>query len=269
MPYVDNQGVRIYYEIEGKGPPLVLLYGIFQNVDMWRSFGYVDLLGDDYQLILIDIRGHGRSDKPHNPAAYRASLLVADVIAVLDDLSLSTSCLLGYSLGADIAYWAAARYTPERVSALILGGGHPDTRVPEPGWEPGKLLIERWKLRHGMGPLLALVKESPWLTPETESVWRSNDAEAMVALLSAEGGILFPEPLDWMSTVAVPSLIYIGDDDDYAGVKDDYRGAKIASESMTNVAFVSLPGLDHLDAMFRSDLVVPHIRKFLAEVGES
>ena len=71
MPYVSNQGVRIYYEIEGSGPPIVLAHGISGSLEDWREVGWVESLRDRYRLILVDARGHGRSDKPHDPGAYR------------------------------------------------------------------------------------------------------------------------------------------------------------------------------------------------------
>ena len=60
MPYASNQGVRIYYEVEGDGPPLVLQHGSACSSAEWREMGYSDVLRWDYQLILIDARGHER-----------------------------------------------------------------------------------------------------------------------------------------------------------------------------------------------------------------
>ena len=68
--------------------PLVLQHGFIGNLKRWYSFGYVDALKADYQLILVDARGHGASDKPHNSAAYALPLRVGDVLAVLDALKL-------------------------------------------------------------------------------------------------------------------------------------------------------------------------------------
>ncbi len=66
MAYASNRGVRIHYQVEGDGPPLVLQHGLFWSVAGWSRVGYVDALKPHYRLILIDARGHGVSDKPHD-----------------------------------------------------------------------------------------------------------------------------------------------------------------------------------------------------------
>ena len=73
MAYVENDGVRIHYRVEGEGPPLFLHMGFSVDLTGWYEWGYVDALKDDYRLILIDPRGHGKSDKPHDPAAYQSA----------------------------------------------------------------------------------------------------------------------------------------------------------------------------------------------------
>jgi pimeloyl-ACP methyl ester carboxylesterase len=70
MPLVNNQGVRISYEVEGQGPPLVLLSGFSMTSEDWREFGYVAGLRERFTLVRIDARGYGTSDKPHDPDAY-------------------------------------------------------------------------------------------------------------------------------------------------------------------------------------------------------
>ena len=72
MPYedrfIDNDGVRIHYEVEGEGgPPLVLVHGMGMSTKDWRSAGYTDALSGEFRLILIDSRGFGQSDKLSDP----------------------------------------------------------------------------------------------------------------------------------------------------------------------------------------------------------
>ena len=89
MPsYAVNNGVRIHYEIVGSGPPLILQHGFTQSAKDWYRAGYVDALKPHYQLILVDARGHGESDKPHDAAAYTLSSRVNDIVAVMDSVGI-------------------------------------------------------------------------------------------------------------------------------------------------------------------------------------
>src|SRR5262245_57371417 len=99
MPYATIDGVRIYYEREGSGPPLVLRAGRTSSLESWREARYVDALRDAYDLILIDPRGHGLTDKPHDPAAYAYQTQVADITSVLDDARIERAIFWGYSTG--------------------------------------------------------------------------------------------------------------------------------------------------------------------------
>jgi pimeloyl-ACP methyl ester carboxylesterase len=99
MPYANSQGVRIHYEVEGVGPPLVLQHGFTDSLQSWYDLGYVDALKPDYRLILVDARGHGASDKPHEAEAYKPECNVADIVSVLDELEISRAHFFGYSMG--------------------------------------------------------------------------------------------------------------------------------------------------------------------------
>lgn len=99
MPFANNDGIRIHYHVEGSGPPVVLHAGFTVDLEAWYEWGYVDALRPEYRLILIDPRGHGKSDKPHDPAAYEMSLRAGDVLAVLDNLGLQQAHYIGYSMG--------------------------------------------------------------------------------------------------------------------------------------------------------------------------
>jgi len=117
MPYATNQNVRIHYQVEGEGLPLVLQHGFSNSLDTWYERGYVDLLKHDYRLILIDARGHGASDKPHDPEAYALQLRAGDIVAVLDQLHIAHAHFFGYSMGGWIGF-GLAQYAPERFPAL-------------------------------------------------------------------------------------------------------------------------------------------------------
>jgi pimeloyl-ACP methyl ester carboxylesterase len=140
MPFVDNDGIKIHYALNGAGPPLVLQHGFTNCIEDWFEVGYVAPLRPKYQLILIDARGHGTSDKPHDVAAYTLDHRVADVTAVLDVLRIEKAHFWGYSMGGWIGF-GMAKYASQRLAKLVIGGQHPFARDLSG--------LRQW-LRHGM-----------------------------------------------------------------------------------------------------------------------
>jgi len=119
--FFNSAGVRIHYTVEGKGEPVVLIHG--WGVDLkwcWDEPGTIRALAEHYQIIAIDNRGHGRSDKPHDPQQYGMNM-VTDVIRLLDHLKIQKAHIVGYSMGGMIAEVLLAEY-PERVRTATIGG---------------------------------------------------------------------------------------------------------------------------------------------------
>lgn len=255
MPYATNDGVRIYYEREGSGPPLILQHGFTRTLENWRDNGYTDALRSDYDLILVDARGHGRSDKPHDPTAYAPDQRAGDITAVLDDAGIDRAIFWGYSMGGHIGY-ACARYAPERFDALILGGAHPYARDPAQARQRAEALrtngLEQYVAdgERREGPLPAVMRERVL----------ANDVEALAAAAMGSGAA--PDFSAALADLRIPVLIYAGDRDQ--PVHDE---AARAAQGLAHVTFVSLPGLMHVQASRRSDLVLPQVMPFLAEVG--
>ena len=88
MPKIDRDGVKIYYEVHGSGPPLLLTHGYSSTSAMWQ--GQIEALSKHHKLVLWDMRGHGQSDYPADPAAYSEALTVADMAALLDEVGAGT-----------------------------------------------------------------------------------------------------------------------------------------------------------------------------------
>ncbi len=122
----DSGGVKIRYVTEGEGVPVVLIHGWMGDSSMWGRdwLGNTKLTAKDgFELIALDCRGHGKSDKPHDVSAYGAEM-AADVVRLLDHLKLEKAHLIGYSSGAFIAGKVAATH-PERVLSVVYGGQAP------------------------------------------------------------------------------------------------------------------------------------------------
>jgi len=97
MPKINRDGVEIHYEIHGSGPVLLLTHGYSLTSAMWQ--GQVAALSKHHKLVLWDMRGHGRSDYPVDPAAYSEALTVADIAALLDEAGADSAIIGGLSLG--------------------------------------------------------------------------------------------------------------------------------------------------------------------------
>jgi pimeloyl-ACP methyl ester carboxylesterase len=252
MPYANNDGIRIHYHVEGEGPPLVLQHGVTSSLRDWYDSGYVEPLKKDYRLILIDARGHGRSDKPHNPAAYDLKLRVADVTAVLEDLNIDKAHYLGYSMGGRIGF-GIAMHTPERFYSLIIGGQSPYDSSAQ---AQGRIEL----LKQGMETYVSHTEaQSGPIAPDRRARLLANDPEALIASEMAPRGLTGMEQV--LPAMMMPCLLYVGEADSY------YPGARACVEHIPNATFVSFPGLDHPQTFLQAGhLVVPHVTEFLKEV---
>lgn len=254
-----DDGVRIAYEVVGEGAPLLLFHGSGAAGAVWRALGYVDALRDEHQLILIDARGHGHSEKPTTMDAYAMQSLIGDVIAVLDDCGLAQTAYLGYSLGGRVGFGLAIR-APERLSALILGGAshRPQAgaldRICYPGFidtielEGTESFLERW---------------SEWLgrpiDPNVRQVSLGNDPDALVPYLrqtDREPG--FDDGI--VSRIKVPVLLFAGELDD-----ERLADSRAAAAILPDAELVVVADSDHESTLARVDVVVRHVPAFISQ----
>jgi len=259
MPYTVNDGVHIHYEVEGEGPPLVLCHGYLFSCESWRINGYVEALKENYQLILIDARGHGYSDKPHDQEAYSDELMVADVVSVLDELNIEKAHFLGYSMGG-ITGWLLRKYARDRFYSLIIGGAAPTEQNQDV-----RNLNDRWlsMLRQGNEAVVATIEKEDGakLPSAAKRILMNNDPEALIAADN-----FFQDRVEYNETEAnttLPCLLYMGEAD------TKYAEAKKCVDVLPNVTFVTLPDLNHAQSIIRSELVLPHILKFLKNMTKT
>lgn len=123
MPNFLSDGLSLHYEIAGEGPPVLCIHGFASSGQVnWVEVGWVDtLVAAGYRAITLDNRGHGASDKPHDPERYHPQAMAGDALALLDHLDIEQAAVLGYSMGARIAAFLAFEH-PERVACVIFGG---------------------------------------------------------------------------------------------------------------------------------------------------
>ncbi|MEH2533882.1 pimeloyl-ACP methyl ester carboxylesterase [Bradyrhizobium sp. AZCC 1588] len=121
MPFAVHRGHRIHYTVEGEGPLVVLQHGLLMDAGTWKQVGFVDALTDRYRVACVDSLGHGLSDKPFDSHRYRQEQRAGDIVAVIDDIGCASGHLVGHSMGAWLGV-GVAKYYPERLSSLVLGG---------------------------------------------------------------------------------------------------------------------------------------------------
>jgi pimeloyl-ACP methyl ester carboxylesterase len=218
MPKIDRDGIKIYYEVHGSGPPLILTHGYSSTSAMWQ--GQIEALAKHHQLILWDMRGHGQSDYPDNPAAYSEALTVGDVAALLDEVGAAKAIVGGLSLGGYMSL-AFYRAHPERVSALLIidtGPGFKKDDARDAWNQRAHATADRFD-REGLDVLKSGSRE--------RSTVQHRDASG---LARAARGMLTQRDarvIEVLPEIKVPSLVVVGADDAPFLAASDYMAAKI------------------------------------------
>lgn len=119
---VSKDGARIAYAVAGNGKPVLLIHGFASSREQnWGSTGWISRLTQDrFRVVSFDCRGHGHSDKPHDPAAYGPHM-IDDILAVMDAAAMPEAFVMGYSMGAMLAIRFLMLH-PERVKKVVAAG---------------------------------------------------------------------------------------------------------------------------------------------------
>ncbi|MGC1372749.1 MAG: alpha/beta fold hydrolase [Candidatus Sulfotelmatobacter sp.] len=213
MPFVENQGAKIYWDEQGRGAPVLLIMGLGYTSDMWYRVRPV--LCAEYQTIALDNRGVGRSDMP--PGPYSIALMASDAAAALSRAGVESAHVFGVSMGGMVAQEFALQY-PERVRSLLLGctgAGGPTAVRAEP--EATHMLMAR----EAMSPEQAAQVAVPFIYHSATPRERIDQdlairrpwfptPEAYKAQLQ---GILAWESYSRLHEINAPTLVIHGDSD--------------------------------------------------------
>ncbi|MFI5159664.1 MAG: alpha/beta fold hydrolase [Sphingobacteriales bacterium] len=119
--FTSFDGVKIYYEVKGEGYPVVLIHGFSGNLQGWKNGKlYDNLLRAGYKVIMMDLRGNGRSDKPHTDEAYANNAEAKDIIGLMTSLQIKHYDVVGYSRGSIIA--SSLMVMDNRINKTVIGG---------------------------------------------------------------------------------------------------------------------------------------------------
>ena len=217
MPWVDRDGVGIYYEVHGDGPPLLLTHGYSSTSAMWH--GQVDALATDHQLILWDMRGHGQSDYPDDPKAYSEAHTADDMAAVLDAVGAERAVIGGLSLGGymSLAFYRGIRKRPR-----------PADRRHRPRLQEGRRR-EAWNARALATADKVLSRRPRCAKAATRERATASHRDAKGFALAARGMLTQRNArvIELLPDIKVPTLIVVGADDAPFLAASDYMAAKI------------------------------------------
>ena len=241
MATLELHGVRLHYDIEGDGPPILFVHSATSSGNHeWRAL--VNALSDRYRCVLPDLRGHGRSD--HVAGTLGLDQVLDDLRALLDHEGIARPHVVGFSFGAEVALEMEVR-DPGTVASLILvspSTGHP-AGVPRSertvvGWP--RSLRDLHAAKHG---------------PEQ---WRT-----ILETLSDDASTRNQIPDDLLSAIGCPMLLVVGSEDQHIRVAQ----ARHLAELNDRARLVVVAGAGHAAHAAQPELFTGVVTNFLADLG--
>lgn len=234
--FTSFDGTRLAIHRAGKGPPVILLHGLFSSSDMnWIKWGHAQRLADaGFEAIMLDFRVHGDSDSPTDPASYPRDVLIRDAIAMVDHLGLEEYDLGGFSLGARTSLHCVANQllSPRR---LVVAG-------------MGLAGLSEWSKRSAF--FKRVIDEFDTIKPGDPEYYsrqflKSQGVDRVAARLLLDTMTdLDPAKL---SNITMPTLVVCGDAD------DDNGSAQELVEHLPNATYVETPG-GHLASATKAEM---------------
>jgi pimeloyl-ACP methyl ester carboxylesterase len=256
--FIAADGVRLHYELEGEGPPLLLHLGAGCDATLWQAAGYLPTLSESHGCILFDHRGHGESDHPLGAAVHDVDCYADDVIGLIGHLGHESVSFFGWSNAVVVGLKAAER-RPELFDSLIFFG---PIAAPTPPDQLEAAVAKRVEALRQKGWWYLLDEMIP---AEKDPVpqWMidrivATDIEPYIAWSEAR---LSWDWCPWraLGHVDVPTLWIVGELED----PDDAMAQ--AASLMPNSTRIRVPDKEHINAFLDSEFVLPSITTFLRE----
>ncbi|RST30834.1 alpha/beta fold hydrolase [Sphingomonas ginkgonis] len=233
--WTASDGVELAYHEVGAGRAVILLHGLFSDAQLnWVKFGHAARLeAAGFRVIMPDLRAHGASGKPHDPACYPPGILARDLRELVAGLSLADYDLGGFSLGGRTTVQAVGEGAQPR--RAVLGG-------------MGIEGLQRWVLRKrffldAIDGFDAFDRGDPhWLTVQ---FMKSQKIDRVAARLLLDG---FEDArMDWLEAFTMPTLVVCGTED------HDNGSALELSQRLPNAIYVPVPGT-HMSSVTKPEL---------------
>ena len=249
MPFLDRDGVNIYYEDHGQGPAILLSHGYSATCRMWD--GQIAAFARHHRIIVWDMRGHGETDDPEDAPAYSEALTVEDMVALLRHCGIGRAVIGGLSLGGymSIAFHLAH---PEMVGALMLFDTGPGFRNADARRAWNERAQQRARDLETRG--FAALGQSDEVRAGKHRSARGLAGAARGMLAQADDRIIAS-----LDKIAVPTLVLVGANDSHFLAAADYMARKIPDATR-----VTIPDAGHASNLHQPALFNRAVEDFLS-----
>ena len=233
--FTAADGTDLAWHELGEGRPVVLLHGLFSDAfTNWLRYGHAaTIAARGFRVIMPDLRAHGQSGKPHDPAFYPPDILASDGLALIAHLGLEDYDLGGYSLGARTSVrMVVRRAAPKKL--IVAGMGL--TGLHSTGRRSGHFK----KILTGLG---TFERGTPEWMAEAFLKTTGGDPEALLPLLDT----FVDTPEAEIASITIPTLVLSGDED------NDNGSPQALADLLPNGQYVAVPG-GHMSAVIKPDL---------------
>jgi pimeloyl-ACP methyl ester carboxylesterase len=253
-------GVKLHYEDQGEGMPIVLVHAFPLSGELWRP--QVEALLGKFRFIVPDMRGFGESDVPAGP--YTMETYADDVAALLDHLGIEKVVLGGVSMGGYITFAFLRRYAA-RLRALVLADTRAtaDAEQAKEGRETNAQLAEKQgsgAIADMMIPNLLAEESLSELRTHVRGIIRSNQPQGIAGAL--RGMALRPDSTDLLAQITIPTLLAVGEHDTLT-TPDEMRAMH---EAIAGSTLVEIPHAAHLSNLENPQAFNQALVEFLAHV---
>ncbi|MGN6604126.1 MAG: alpha/beta fold hydrolase [Ginsengibacter sp.] len=252
--YAPVNGIKVYYEIYGKGMPLVLLHGAFYTIDLnWGQL--IPELSKTRKVIAIEMQGHGHS--PYSDRKLSIATLASDVAAVMDYLKIDSADVAGYSMGGSVAYQFAVKY-PNRLRKLVIIS----STYKSGGWLP--------EVNAGLKNLKPeYFDNTPLQTAYNATAPDKTQWRKFLTQMFAFAGEPFDIGDSNIAKIKAPVLIISGDNDGLNKVElmKTYQllggGVSADMQPMPKSHLAIIPSQGHVSLMMDSEAIFNYMNEFL------
>ena len=263
MPYQTVNGVRIHYEEQGEGEPLILINGLAFPMDLW--FAQIRELSKDFRVIALDNRGIGLSDKPDEE--YSIALMASDAVGLLKALGIAKAHVVGLSMGGFISQEIALSY-PDVVDRLILVatgmGGPRCQKLGKPFWDQataaimGKPPDQVYRIDMTLMTAPGFAEKHPDILDQSVAL-RMKNLQPLYAFMRQLGACTVFDSNNRAQDISRPILIILGKDDPLFPIPlaDDFR------QKLPGAKMIIYENCGHAILLEKAEQLSCDIREFL------